>query len=217
MKKRQPTTKIHLFLLILNLILVFFLFFGNHFGLMGYGQAGMFLAIILIFFLCLSQFVSFSENESQSATISTLEERLTESFKYIGKINLLVEELNDIFFQRKKYPRAKAELKKMVINYCERIYGISKAEWVLIRIINLDSFSTILEANANHHSFAGELDNKLIVRKRCGYYVISTPLSDCRNRVYCILPKDTKDKEVLFFITSVIGQLETLAEISLKS
>ena len=215
--KRQSTTRIHLFLLVLNLILVFILFFGYHFGLMGYGQADMFLAIVLIFFLCLSQFVSFSEAESQSNTISTLEERLTESFKYIGKINLLVEEFKDIFFQRKKYPRTKTELKKIIGDYCNRVHDISKVDWVLIRIINLDTFSTTLEANVNYHSFGGEIENRAVVRKRCGYHVISTPLSDCRNRVYCILPKDIKDKEMSFFIISVISQLETLTEIALKS
>jgi hypothetical protein len=216
--KRQPIKRIHFFLLILNLILIFLLFFGYRLGLMGndLNQAEIFLAIILVFFLCLSQFVSFSESESQAATISALEERLTESFKYIGKINLLVEEFRDVFFQKKRYPRTKAELKKTINDYADRILSISKSDWVIIRIINLDNFNTVIESNIKRPNLSRELDNHAIIRKRCGCYVVNAPLSDCRNRVYCLLPKDVKDKELSFFVASLVGQLEMMTTIALK-
>ncbi len=215
MSKRPNTTRVCLYLFALNLVLIFFLFFGQQFNLFipGLGPAHLFLMILLVFFTCFALFVSFIEAETHAEAIAAMEDRLTDSFKYIGKINLLTEEFKDIFVPKKEFPDTKLEFKRVIKDYAERTLAISRQKWVAIRIIDSKGLNTAAEYWTRDPSSKVNFNNKDIVSGRCDCHVISTPTENLQLKAYCLLPLKVKEKEKASFILSMLGQLEMIMAI----
>lgn len=215
-RKRYSTTRLYLYLLIVNLLLIFFLFFSSDLHILGedLGPGRLFLMIALVFFACFSQFMFFIESESHNRTVSDMEERLTDSFKYIGKINLLVDEFKSIFVPKKDFPSTKIEFKKIIKDYTERIMAISREDWAAIRIIDMEGLNTAAEyCSRSSSGFKPTFTNNDIVKNSCEFHVVSTKSNNHRLKAYCLLPKEVKEKEIAFFITSIIGQLELMVAV----
>jgi hypothetical protein len=75
----------------------------------------------------------------------TAKEKLIDSFKYIGKINVQIQEINSIYNNINIYPETKNDFKKTLNFLSERILGIVNTDWVLFRIIDRNNQRTITE------------------------------------------------------------------------
>ena len=212
MSKRPSTTRVCLYLFALNLVLIFFLFFGQQFHLLisGLGPARLFLMILLVFFTCFALFISFIEAETHVEAIATMEDRLTDSFKYIGKINLLTEEFKNVFVPKKEFPDTKLEFKRVIKEYAERTLAISRQKWAAIRIIDSEGLNTAAEYWTRDLGSKLNFNNKDIVSGRCDCHVISTLTANLQLKAYCLLPFNVKEKEKVSFILSMLGQLEMI-------
>jgi len=66
----------------------------------------------------------------------TAEEKMNDSFKYIGEINVQIQEIKSIFNKINKYPETKSDFKKTLRFFSERTLGMINVDWVLFRIID---------------------------------------------------------------------------------
>jgi hypothetical protein len=138
-----------------------------------------------------------------------VEERLHVSDQYIGKVNVQLQEIKSIYNSIDNYPKSKKELKKTFNYYGERILGIVKSDWVLIRIIDCNTRRTIsehYEVMQNRLPEYPHVSNKMIMENKqpvSHTSVVYNP-ANLDILVFCILPVEKINSEERIFIQAVI-------------
>jgi len=145
-----------------------------------------------------------------------LEDRLQETFKYIGSVNLQMEEMRQAFANFKKYPESKKDILTVFVYFSEKILGMVNADWVILRIINVKNARTIREdkfVRNNEGKSVLKIENREILAGKKRLNDCSVIHSDQENlniKACCILPAKLNNKDQEFFIRSMINQLEML-------
>lgn len=145
-----------------------------------------------------------------------LEERLQETFKYIGSVNLQMEEIKQSFSGFKKYPQNKKDI-RIVFNYfAEKILSMINVDWIIIRIIDSNTLYSLRDerySRGNKKIEFKKFDNKDLINEKYKEDACSIIRSDQAGfylKTYCILPGILKDSDQEFFVKSVVNQLEML-------
>ncbi len=150
--------------------------------------------------------------EKISKEKKTTEERLTDSFKYIGMVNVQLQEIKSIFNSTNKYPETKNDFKKFFRFFCDRVFGIINANWILFRIINISTRRTISEHYETRPGFIDKcprVSNKMIVEKH-HISSLTTVISHPQNLnilVGCILPVAEISSNERIFIQAITNEL----------
>ena len=145
----------------------------------------------------------------------TAEERLNDSFHYIGEINVQILEIKSIFNNIIKYPETKDDFKKIFIFFGERVLGIVNTNWVLFRIIDSNTQKTISEHFETRQGFSfkhPQISNKMIIEKQPILpftSVISNP-QNLNILASCILPIDKISDDQRVFIQAIIKEINML-------
>ncbi|BFD24715.1 MAG: hypothetical protein JST_000010 [Candidatus Parcubacteria bacterium] len=145
-----------------------------------------------------------------------MEERLRETFKYIGSINLQLEEMKKVFSNFNKYPESQKDIQAVFTHTAERILAIVPTDWVLLRIMELDQGKTLHEyflSRGNKKIEKFKLENQDLLNGECsigGCSIITSQQNNFNLKAFCILSTEVKDKNQQFMITSAINQLEML-------
>lgn len=146
-------------------------------------------------------------NDKKSA-----DERLDDSFKYIGQINVQIQQIKSIFNNYNKLPETRNDFKKTLFYFIERVFGIVNANWVLFRIINCNSCKTVYEQFGTRHGYSFDyphISNKSIIEKKsCSPFstVISSP-QNFNILVCCILPNDIINNDERVFIQAITNEI----------
>ena len=149
-------------------------------------------------------------NDKKSA-----EEKLDDSFKYIGQINVQIQQIKLIFNNYNKLPETKNDFKKTLYFFSERVFGITNANWVLFRIIDCKNHKTINEQFETRHGYSFDyphISNKLIIEKQsCSPFttIISNP-QNFNILVCCILPIDNVSNDERIFIQAITNEITML-------
>lgn len=171
---------------------------------------------LLFIFLALLLGVYFKEVEKYKKTQEDLEERLRETFRYIGSINLQLEEMKKVFSNFNKYPESQKDIQAVFTHTAERILAIVPTDWVLLRIMELDQGKTLHEyflSRGNKKIEKFKLENQDLLNGECsieGCSIITSQQNNFNLKAFCILSTEVKDKNQQFMITSAINQLEML-------
>jgi len=142
----------------------------------------------------------------------TTEEKLDDSFKYIGQINVQIQEIKSIFNRTNKFPETKNDFKKTFLFFSERVLGIVNTNWVLFRIINCNTRRTICEQFETRQGFTfnyPHISNKMIIEKQsCSPFttVISNP-ENLNVLMCCILPVDKISNDERIFIQAITNEI----------
>ncbi len=144
-----------------------------------------------------------------------LESRLNDAFKYIGAVNVQIQEIRDIFTKLKKYPEDKKEFREILNFLAQKALGIVNADWVMFRIINVGN-SQILREHVEARGKAVLLKSQIEVRdlldnrpiNNCS--VISTESKELNFRVFCIFPSAKLSDNQVVLIKAIVNQLEML-------
>ncbi len=142
----------------------------------------------------------------------TVEERLDDSFKYIGQINVQIQEIKSIFNDTDKFPETKNDLKKAYLFFSKRVFGIVNTNWVLFRIINCITQKTINEQFETRQGLTIDyphISNKMIVEKQsCLPFttVISNP-PNLNILACCILPDVEISNDERVFIQAITNEI----------
>ena len=143
------------------------------------------------------------------------EEKLDDSFKYIGQVNVQLQQIKSIFNNNNRFPESKNDFRKTLFYFCERVFGIVNASWVLFRVINGDTQKTVYEQFEVRHGFTFDyphVSNKMIVEQQsCPPYtiVISNP-QNLNILVCCILPVDELNNDERVFIQAITNEITML-------
>lgn len=174
------------------------------------------LDLLLMIVIYSTHFFYFRKNKKMKIYQGNLEERLTETFRYIGSVNLQLEEFKKIFSNFKKYPENKKDVKYLLDYFCDKILSIIGADWVVLKIIELDSRKTIryvVRSRAGQPLSGIKFENKDILSGNCSLDSCTIIGSDQENlniKAFCVLPVKLKNRDERFFITSIINHLEML-------
>lgn len=144
----------------------------------------------------------------------TLEERLDESLRHIGSINVQIQEIRSVFSDLEKYPESKKDF-KFVLNYLtKKVLSIVNVDWVLVRIVNPEEFKTLAEYNQCRgtaillkHNIANE---ELISGKsdKGDFSFVGSGQGNLNLRVFLIFPRVKINKEQEILLRVIINQLE---------
>ncbi len=145
----------------------------------------------------------------------TTEEKLLDSFKYIGMLNVQIQEIKSIFNNANKYPETKNDLKKIYRFYCDRVFGIVNPDWVLFRIINSSTHSTInehFETKVGSSVMCPHVSNKMLVETRQvpPFIVVTSNPQNLNILVSCILPLEKISNDERIFIQAITNELTML-------
>ncbi|MDD2681141.1 MAG: hypothetical protein PHE20_03550 [Patescibacteria group bacterium] len=178
------------------------------------------LEVFLLFFLLLG---SYSLNLLYLKEVGrlrryqvNLEDRLQDTFKYIGSVNLQMEEMRKAFANFKKYPESKKDIRTVFVYFSEKILSMINADWVILRIIDTKNEHTVREDKFVRHQNGNsvlKIENKDILsgKKRLNdCTIISSDQDNLNIKTACILPLKLENRDQEFFIRSMINQLEML-------
>lgn len=149
-------------------------------------------------------------NDKKSA-----QEKLDDSFKYIGQINVQIQQIKSIFNNYSKLPETKNDFKKTLFYFSERVFGITDTNWVLFRIINCNNGKTISEQFETRLGYTFEnphISNKMIIEKQsCSPFtaVISNP-QNLNIIACCVLHIDKISNDERIFIQAITNEITML-------
>jgi len=142
----------------------------------------------------------------------SVEEKLIDSFKYIGQVNVQIQQIKSIFNSTDKFPETKNDFKKTLYFFSDRVLGIVNVNWALFRIIDNNTGRTIYEQLETRPGVTIDyphVSNKMIIEDHaCPSYstVISSP-QNLKIVVCCILPKDKINKDERSFIQAITNEI----------
>jgi len=143
------------------------------------------------------------------------QQKLEDSFLYIGKMNVQLQELADAFSKIENYPINKKRFQDVKEYLLEKILGIVNVEWVMFRIIDIDTHQTIKDGSKARGSVVllkCEISNKELLEGKYleDYEVIRSNNKNLSIDTFCIIPKTKLGDNQLFMIKFIIKQLEQL-------
>ena len=143
------------------------------------------------------------------------EGRLSDAFKYIGALNVQIEEIQSIFSSLKKYPTAKKDFKNSFQFLSERVLSIVKTDWVIFRIIDEDNLRTVSEYSKTRGKavlIKHEISNKSIVSTAMinGCSIISSDDTNLSVKLFCIVPSENLTKTQQNLIKGIVNTLEMM-------
>lgn len=144
---------------------------------------------------------------------------LTDAFKYIGSINVQIQEIRSIFCGLRKYPTTENAFKKELALATRKVLEIVNADWVMIRIIyqtNLRTMKEHLESRKNVKLICKGISNKAIVAKHSieGFSIVTSSHYNSVILGVCVFPRKSLTAEENILLEAIINQIEMLYLIS---
>ena len=139
-----------------------------------------------------------------------------EAFKYIGKVNIQLQELQAIFSEFQWYPETKTEFQRILSSAARKVRGIVRADWILIRIINQNNFNTItehLESSSERTYPQVQISNRALVGDKIieeSFKIVCSHKNNLAVNVVFIIPIKTLGREEKILIEMIAGELEKL-------
>ena len=155
------------------------------------------------------------ETRKLSRDKSDLSNKLTDAFKYIGGVNVQIQEIRSIFCGLRRYPATENEFRKDVALFARKALGIVNADWVLIRIIGQTNLRTIkehLEPRRDANFIVKGISNKALVANHPidGYSVVASRHDNSMIIAVCVFPKKSLDEAEKILVEAITYQIEML-------
>ncbi len=175
-------------------------------------------SITILFFLTLiyaAYHLYFKELKRLKSNIGNLEDRLQETFKYIGSVNLQIDEIKRSFINFKKYPENKKEMQEMFDYFSDKIINIVNADWVVLKIIDIQTGKTIRQNELIRRKPVEivKIENHDILAGRCylkNCSIVRSGQENLKIKAACILPIELKNREQELFVQSIVNQIEMM-------
>jgi hypothetical protein len=144
---------------------------------------------------------------------TTLQCRLTEAFKYIGNVNVQLQEIRSVSSLLNRLPQSRKDFKNLLRVFAQKALTIANTDWVAVRIIDRPSLRTViehLEARRGELAPHPHIGNKAIVK---GEPVSCQAVIRCENEnlditVVCIFPRHEFSWEEKILLEAVAGEIE---------
>jgi len=145
-----------------------------------------------------------------------LSNKLNDAFKYIGGVNVQIQQIRSIFCGLRRFPTTESAFKKDLTLFAREILGIVNADWVMIRIICQNNLRTMIEhlESRKNVNFTGKgISNKAIVANHSieGYDIVTSSHYNSVIMSVCAFPhKSRLDKEEKILVEAITNQIEML-------
>lgn len=145
----------------------------------------------------------------------TLLSRLTDAFKYIGKVNVQLQEIRSVFFHLNRLPESRNDFKNLLRVFARKALSIVNTEWVVVRIIERRTLRTViehLEVRSGAIALHPRIGNKSVVdaEAMAGQAVIRCEIENLDITVVCIFPRDELSPEEKILVEAIAGEIELL-------
>ena len=154
-----------------------------------------------------------------AADKSVLAERLTDAFRYIGTVNVQLQEIHSAFSGLKRLPENRRQFKDLMGMFGGKILGMMNVDWVTIRIINRRILRTIVEhreVRKIQPVVDPHIGNRAVVEAKPvpGCVIVTDAKDNLSVMAACILPLDHLDKEETILLQALVDEIEMLFIIS---
>ncbi|MEN6320101.1 MAG: hypothetical protein ABFD82_15255 [Syntrophaceae bacterium] len=144
-----------------------------------------------------------------------VESRLSDAFTYIGAVNVQVEAIQSLFSSLNKYPKDKKDFKNSFHFLAEKVLCVVNVDWVIFRIINVDSLRSVREYSETRGKavlLKHNISNKSIVATEAidGCSIVSSDQSNLTIKVFCIIPSEALTTTQKNLIKTIVNALEML-------
>jgi hypothetical protein len=129
--------------------------------------------------------------------MEALDYQFKEAVKHIGTTNVEIQSLRKIFDDVQKYPRSSREFGRVMNDLTKIIVGITKAEYVLLRIIDVDEVRTVTEKELKNNENLLHIGNKDLIDGlvKDGFFVISSRQDILSVKVFCVFNADINNQQ----------------------
>ena len=183
-------------------------------------EAGLIIILLLIAYLSSNIYKKelkkyLQETRRLNRNNSDLSNKLTDAFKYIGGINVQIQEIRSVLCGPRRYPTTENAFKKDLALFARKVLVIVNADWVMIRIIRQNNLRTMkehLESRKNVNFVSKGISNKAIVANRSidGYSIIASRRDHSAIMGVCVFPKKYLDEEEKILVEAITNQIEML-------
>jgi hypothetical protein len=144
-----------------------------------------------------------------------LQGRLTDAYKYIGKVNVQLQEIHSAFSLLNRLPQSRKDLKNLLSMFAQKALTIANTDWVAVRIIDRPSLRTVIEhlETRTEATFSlPHIGNKYVVEEKS---IVGQVVVRCENKaldftVVCIFPRNELSWEEKILLESIAGEIELL-------
>ena len=145
----------------------------------------------------------------------SLEDKLLDSFKYIGTVNVQISAIKSMLGKLQKYPVNKKEMKQVMELLGSTVLNLVPVDWVLLRIVDTKQLRTIRELSQTRGSAIlprHEVSNKNLIEGQSNlrYTVITSSQDNMTIKGFCIFPRVGLTTEQETMLKAVVNQLEML-------
>ena len=144
---------------------------------------------------------------------TALQCRLTEAFKYIGNVNVQLQEIRSVSSLLNRLPQSRKDLKNLLRVFAQKALTIANTDWVAVRIIDRPSLRTViehLESRRNGIALNPHIGNKSIVagEPTAGMVVIRCDNENLDIAVACIFSRNDLSWEEKILLEAVASEIE---------
>jgi uncharacterized protein YeeX (DUF496 family) len=178
------------------------------------------LALLGISFLILIRFTNRLKAYQQAVNRavhdkSKLVSRLTEAFRYIGKVNVEIQEIESVLCGVAFYPQSKREFRRLVDRLALRAMTIAASPWLVVRMVDRHSGQTVNEHAVGHPGCAlppATLGNRALLDgvRVDGLQTIGPRQQNLDLLTVFILPTPTIPNEKTVLLIAILNQIEML-------
>jgi len=167
------------------------------------------------FFILTMLLIAYFIFNSYRREIEKNKEHLEEAFKYIGQINVQLQEIEDAFSKIEKVPENKKELKHLIDYLANKALSIINVEWVLVRIVGFENARTLKEGIKSRGPavlLKHEISNGDLIEQReiKGITYISSKQKNLGIKAYFIFPAEKINEKQKILIKALANQLEMI-------
>jgi len=146
---------------------------------------------------------------------SKLISRLAEAFRYIGKVNVEIQEIESALCGVAFYPQCKKEFRALVDKLALKAMTIAAAPWLLVRMIDRNSGQTVNEHTVRHPGAttpSAAIGNRAILdgARIDGLQTIGPRQQNLDLLTVMIFPAAAISKEKNILLAAILNQIEML-------
>jgi len=178
----------------------------------------MILVLFGISFLVMIRMISRLNSYRQAAESAVYEKsklisRLAEAFRYIGKVNVEIQEIESALCGVAFYPQSKKEFRGLIDKLALKAMTIAVAPWLVVRMIDRDSGQTVNEHAVQHPGTTPPsvtMGNRAILDGAGidGLLTIGPRQQNLDLLTVMVLPAATLSKEKNILLAAILNQIE---------
>jgi hypothetical protein len=146
---------------------------------------------------------------------TTLMARLAEAFKYIGTVNVEIQEIESVLCGIDCYPRSRKEFRRCYDHLAAKAMAITGSPWVVIRVIDRPRCRTLKECRVERRKGilpTVTIGNRDILERRRvdGSAVVALTPKNLDLLAACILPDRPRSGPEQLLLTAILNQVVML-------